>query len=78
MRSRDIYLNRLPNRCPGLKVADAFTYATSLNRVCNVDIIRVLRQSGGRFFPGPACGLGKFEPITRDEVALLKERPIAR
>ncbi len=76
MRGRDVYLNRLPNRCPGLKIADAFGYETSLSVLCNVDIIRVLRNFGGRFHSGAGCGLGMFEPTTKEEIALLKERPV--
>jgi hypothetical protein len=76
MRGSGIYLNRLPNRCPGLKIADSFMYSTSLTALCNVDIIRPLRQQAGGFRPGPGCGLGRFEPITEEEIALLKNKDI--
>ncbi len=77
MRGRDIYLNRLPHRCPGLRVADAFGYTTSLTVLCNVDIIRVLRSFDRGFQSGVGCGLGLFEPITKEEIALLKDKTIA-
>jgi hypothetical protein len=73
---RDVYLNRLPNRCPGLRAADAFTYSTSLNVLCNTDIIAPLYRLGGGFTRGVSCGLGRFEPTTREEVALLKNKDI--
>jgi hypothetical protein len=76
MAGTDIFLNRLPNRCPGLKIADSFMYATSLTRLCNVDIISPLRQQHGGFRRGPSCGLGRFEPTTREEIALLKNKDI--
>lgn len=76
MRGPEIYRNRLPRRCPGLRAADRFSYRTSLNVLCNVDIIRPLRNIGGGFSPGAGCGLGMFEPITKEEIALLRDRPV--
>ncbi len=49
------YRNRLPQPCPNLNAEDAISYSTSLNRLCSVDIIKVLRS-------GSRCGLGVFEP----------------
>lgn len=72
MRGKSLFLNRLPNRCPSLKFEDTFTYATSTSQLCNVDIITVLRSTGGTFFRGPSCGLGKFVPVTAEEVKELK------
>ena len=58
------YRNTLPNRCNGLGFERAFSYATSLSQVCNVDIITVIANTGG---PGPisrgSCGLGQFTPV---------------
>ena len=45
--ARDIYHVRLPNRCPGLRIADSFMYSTSLSVLCDLDIIRPLRNFGG-------------------------------
>jgi hypothetical protein len=55
--------NTLPQSCPGLKAADAFSYETSLSRLCNVDIIHVLENWGGAPHRGASCGLGSFTPI---------------
>ena len=72
MRGGDIYVNRLPRRCPGLKRADSYSYATSLTQLCNTDIIRVLDRFGGSFpRPGVACGLGFFGPTTPEAVDLM-------
>jgi hypothetical protein len=46
MKGGEIYLNRLPHRCPGLRSRDPFMYRTSLNQLCNVDIITVLQNIG--------------------------------
>jgi hypothetical protein len=54
--------NTLPQSCPGLKFADAFSHETSINQICNVDIITVLEQGGG-VHRGASCGLGQFVPI---------------
>jgi predicted small lipoprotein YifL len=55
--------NTLPNRCSGLRSADAFTFRTSINQICNTDIINVLQMVGGRPQQGAGCGLGQFVPI---------------
>ena len=65
MRNGDIYRNNLPNTCGGLGFEEAFTYKTSTNRLCSVDIIHVLSQTGGRLDTRGACGLGKFQKIEK-------------
>jgi hypothetical protein len=55
--------NTLPQRCPGLKSADAFSYKTSLSQLCSNDIIYVLENVGGGLREGPGCGLGRFVPV---------------
>lgn len=71
MRNGDIYRNELPNRCGGLGFEEAFSYRTSTNRLCNVDIIRVLDNTAGRIETRGACGLGKFQEITKTK----REKP---
>lgn len=75
MLGPDVYVNNLPRRCNGLKRTDAFSYETSIGRLCNVDIIRGLRNFGGQFVPGVACGLGKFVPITQEQIDMLLAEP---
>jgi hypothetical protein len=55
--------NVLPYSCPSLKMQDAFSYRTSLNQLCSVDVIRVLNNYGGGLSEGAACGLGKFQEV---------------
>ncbi len=75
MKGKDIYRNHLPYPCSGLGgINDGFMYRTSLNQLCNVDIITVLDNLGFGFSPRNSCGLGLFYPITKDDVARLKER----
>ena len=65
MRNGDIYRNHLPSKCPGLGFEEAFSYKTSTNQLCNVDIIRVLDDTAGRLDTRAACGLGKFQQIEK-------------
>ena len=63
----DIYRNKLPNKCSGLAFEEAFSYRTSVNQLCNVDIIRVLDNTAAvRYRERNACGLGKFQQIEKD------------
>ncbi len=57
-----ILRNTLPSRCPSLGFERAFSYSTSINRLCNVDIITVVNQGGGPR-RGASCGLGMFVPV---------------
>ncbi len=57
------YRNTLPHSCPSLGFEEAFSYSTSLSQLCSVDIISVLRRTGGQLDQGPSCGLGKFQPV---------------
>lgn len=71
MRNGDIYLNRLARTCTGLRPRDTIGYRTSTGRLCSVDTINVLSD-----FPQPlttriSCGLGQFERITEDTLAIL-------
>ncbi|MDJ0927381.1 MAG: hypothetical protein QNJ73_06965 [Gammaproteobacteria bacterium] len=64
------YVNNLPHRCSGLRMAGAFGYKTSTRSLCNVDMITVIRSGIGG--PGVRCGLGMFKPITPEEIGLLR------
>lgn len=57
------YRNTLPYQCNSLGFEKAFSYETSLSRLCSTDTIYVLRQVGGRLDRGAGCGLGKFVPV---------------
>jgi hypothetical protein len=74
MNGGKIYRNHLPYPCSGLRFNDSFMYRTSLSQLCNVDIITVLDNIGFGFTPRNSCGLGLFYPVTKDDVAKLKEQ----
>ena len=63
LRGGRVYRNTLPQSCPQLGFEERFSYATSLSRLCSVDIITVLR-TGPDLSRGASCGLGKFQPVT--------------
>jgi hypothetical protein len=74
MKGGKKYLNTLPYPCHGLRMNDAIMYRTSLDRLCDVDVITVLDRMGQGFMPGPSCGLGTFKPITDEEIATLRKQ----
>ncbi len=71
MVGRDIYLNELPRRCPGMHFGRAIGYRTHAGQLCNLDTITVIDTFGGPQ-RGPTCGLGHFTRISKDELKALK------
>lgn len=55
------YRNVLAARCSGLGFEERFAYKSTINQLCSVDTITVLRSGGG--VQGPTCGLGEFQPV---------------
>lgn len=62
MRGGKTYINILPHRCVGLRPGQPFMYRTSLNVLCDLDLITVLDTGGFGFRPMGSCGLGRFRP----------------
>jgi len=61
MRDGSVLRNSLPNACPALGAEKAFTYSTSIQRLCTSDLITVIHTAGGPR-TGATCGLGAFTP----------------
>jgi len=76
MSQQKIFVNQLPNRCSGLRSAGTFAYRTTGSQLCSVDTITVVRSMGRGLSSGPSCGLGKFRPVTKEEVAMLKNKEV--
>ncbi len=74
MTDKSMFLNTLPRNCPGMSPGDAYSFRTSLNRLCNQDIITILHPGGHYMMPGVSCGLGMFERVTPEQVDALKLR----
>jgi len=63
MRGGDVYRNDLETRCPNIESEQGFMYRTTLNQLCDSDVVTVLDDIGFGFMPGASCGLGNFRPI---------------
>lgn len=63
MRGGKVYRSVLPNSCPRLGFEEAFSYNTSINQLCNTEIIYVIQNFGGQIQRGAGCGLGRFVPV---------------
>lgn len=68
VQGRRLYLNALPKSCKGLSRDRRFTYETYTRSLCEQDMIRVLKEAGNGVYEGRACKLGRFQPITEDEL----------
>jgi len=68
----DYYLNTLPYACNGLRLNDSFLYSSSINQICNVDVISVLNKFGSGYQSGPSCGLGVFVAVNKEEITTLR------
>jgi hypothetical protein len=71
-QARDkIFLNRLDRECLGLARYGTFEYRVQSGarhaRLCDTDSITVLETTGR----GLNCGLGRFEPLSQEEVESL-------
>ncbi len=69
-----VYMSRLPAPCVGLRNAGGFSYSTSIDKFCKLDIIEIV---GIGPFRGTKCGMGEFILIKgvrrlRDAADLLK------
>ena len=70
-----IYLNHLPKTCSRLALERRFIYETSVGRLCESDHITVLMDGGFAAVAGRHCRLGRFHPISREQVQELMEPP---
>ncbi len=71
MAGRDVYLNELPRRCPGMRSNRTIGYRTHAGQLCNLDNVTIIDNIGG-VRRGPSCGLGYFTLISDDELKALK------
>jgi len=78
MSRKKIYMNQLPHRCSGLRIAGTFSYRLTAagTRLCNIDLITVVRPFGGLSNTGASCGLGMFRPVTEEEVAMIRNKEV--
>ena len=68
VQGRRNYLNALPKSCKGLSRDGRFSYETYTRSLCERDTIRVLKEAGGGAYEGRSCKLGRFQPISEEEL----------
>ena len=64
------YLVQLERRCPGLRPQNAVAYEHRSSRLCAMDSVRGVGVTGGF---SPSCQLGRFQPVSEEQIALLEE-----
>lgn len=67
MRGKTYKRIDLRNRCSGLKIEGGFSHATSINRLCIQDTLRVLRSGG-------ICMIDQIVDITAEEADALRAK----
>lgn len=66
MRGKTYKRIDLRNRCSGLKIEGGFSHATSINKLCIQDTLRVLNSGG-------FCMIDKIVDITEEEAKALRK-----
>jgi hypothetical protein len=73
-RGDKAWLNQLRTPCAGLRSDHTLRFELRQNSVCSMDTFRGISMiMGGPMPMGPTCFLSEFEPITKDQVTMLKE-----
>lgn len=74
LRGDEKYLVQFRHRCPGLRRNGTMRLETRSFRVCSMDTIQGSYEMGiGRWNWGPSCMIPGFEPVTQEQVAIIKE-----
>ncbi len=72
MSNRERYMSTLSHPCPGMRPNTPYLLRPSTGRLCDLDIITMLNSTGFGFMPGASCGLGPFEPVSAEQVEMVK------
>lgn len=78
IQGRRLFLNALPKSCVGLSRDRRFSYDTYTRSLCALDKIRILREAGNTFYESKSCSLGRFQPITYEELQLFIDERTAK
>ena len=74
LRGDEKYLVQFQHRCPGLRRNGTMRLETRSFRICSMDTIQGFYEMGiGRGTWGPSCMIPGFEPVTQEQVAIIKE-----
>lgn len=73
-RGDKVWLNRLRRPCIGLRDRDALAFEMRNSRLCDLDTFNSIDTFRGALEPASArCSLGKFETVSPEQAAALKE-----
>jgi hypothetical protein len=74
LNGKELWLVQLPVRCPGMTATSTLSFEKDQNRLCEWDSVRTVNEDGiGGFRLGPKCNLPKFEPVSVEQVDMLKQ-----
>jgi Family of unknown function (DUF6491) len=69
-----LWLVQLKMRCPGMTASSLLSFEKDANRLCEWDSVRTVNDYGmGGVRLGPKCNLPKFEPVSQDQIDMLKQ-----
>ena len=74
LRGNEIWIAQMRNRCPLMGSNSKLMFVKNNPRICEWDTVRVVQDDGGdEYRLGPPCNLPKFEPVSKEQVAMLKQ-----
>jgi len=74
MKSDDYFLIQFKNNCPDLRKGRPIMYDRRSARLCRLDVIRGMRDSGlNGFEPGVSCFVPGFQSVSKEQVVLIRE-----
>jgi hypothetical protein len=71
LRNGEFYLNRMNSLCDSAKRRNRFSFDTPSGRLCNADMINVVRATSGAATSTIGCGLQRFYRISETEAWML-------
>jgi len=74
LNGNQLWLAQFRIRCPGMTATSQLSFEKDQHRLCAWDSVRVVNEDGiGGFRLGPRCNLPKFEPVSQEQVDMLKQ-----
>ena len=70
-----LWLAQMRTRCPGVTPSAHLAFDQDESRLCEWDTVRVVDADGaGGLGLGPRCNLPKFDPVSAQQVEMLKQQ----
>jgi len=74
LRGNETWIAQMRHRCPQMGPYSKLMFVKNNPRICEWDEVRVVRDDGDdEYRLGPPCNLPKFEPVSREQVEMLKQ-----